>query len=78
MQRLRLGDVAAFENRQPVTAAKFIIKSSLFILLPGVFRLLKPEPTKDIQPIAHSSPRHIAKPHVARRILSPTRKMEDQ
>jgi len=31
-QRLRLGDVAAFENRQPVTAAKFINKSSLFIL----------------------------------------------
>jgi len=25
-QRLRLGDVAVFENRQPVTAAKFINK----------------------------------------------------
>ena len=37
-QRTRLGDVAAFENRQPVTAAKFINKSSLFILFcsPGV------------------------------------------
>ncbi len=33
---VRLGDVAVFENRQPVTAAKFITKSSLFILLPGV------------------------------------------
>jgi len=28
---VRLGDVVAFENRQPVTAAKFINKSSLFI-----------------------------------------------
>jgi hypothetical protein len=28
-------DVAAFENRQSVTAAKFIIHSSLFILLLG-------------------------------------------
>ena len=70
--------MAAFENRQPVTAAKFMIKSSLFILLPGVIRLPKPEPTKDIQPIVHSSPRHIAKPHVARRILSPAVKMEDE
>jgi hypothetical protein len=37
--RLRLGDVAVFENRQPVTAAKFINKSSLFIQLLGVIRL---------------------------------------
>jgi hypothetical protein len=29
----RLGEVAAFENRRPLTEAKFIIKSSLFILL---------------------------------------------
>ena len=64
--------------RQPITAAKFMIKSSLFIQLPGVFRLLKPKPTNDIQPIVYSSPRHIAKPHVARRILSPAMKMEDQ
>jgi hypothetical protein len=28
--------VAVFENRQPVTAAEFINKSSLFILLLGV------------------------------------------
>jgi len=34
-------DVAAFENRQPVTAAKFINKSSLFILLLGVIRRLE-------------------------------------
>jgi hypothetical protein len=39
--RLRIGDVAAFENRQPVTAAKFITKSSLFILLLGVIRRLE-------------------------------------
>ncbi len=44
MQRTRLGDVAVFENRQPVTAAKFITKSSLFILLLGVIRRLnRPE-----------------------------------
>jgi len=30
--------VAVFESRQPITAAKFIIKSSLFILLLGVVR----------------------------------------
>ena len=37
-QRTRLGDVAAFKNRQPVTAAKFITKSLLFNLLLGVIR----------------------------------------
>jgi hypothetical protein len=36
--------VAAFENRQPVTAAKFINKSSLFILLLGVIRRLELKP----------------------------------
>jgi hypothetical protein len=35
---VRLGDVVAFENRLPVTAAKFIYKCSLFILLTGVTR----------------------------------------
>ena len=38
---LRLGDVAAYENRQPVTIDKFINKSSLFILLLGVIRRLE-------------------------------------
>jgi len=33
--------VAVFENRQPVVVAKFINKSSLFILLLGVIRLLE-------------------------------------
>jgi len=46
-QRLRLGDVAAFENRQPVTAAKFINKSSLFILLPGFIRRLELKPNSE-------------------------------
>gem|GEM_PF-2668588 len=38
---VRLDDLAVFENRQPVTAAKFITKSSLFILLhrsPPIYR----------------------------------------
>ncbi len=34
LDRYEQGDVAVFENRQPVTAAKFITKGSLFILLP--------------------------------------------
>jgi hypothetical protein len=38
---LRLGDVMVFENRQPVIAAKFITKSSLFIQLPSVIRRLE-------------------------------------
>jgi len=33
--------VAVFKNRQPVTEAKFINKSSLFILMLIVIRLLK-------------------------------------
>jgi hypothetical protein len=33
--------MAVFENRQPVTADKFINKSSLFIRLPGVIRRLE-------------------------------------
>jgi hypothetical protein len=39
--------VAVFENRQPVTAAKFINKSSLFILLPGVIRRLELKPNSE-------------------------------
>jgi hypothetical protein len=37
-QPVWLGDVAVFENRQPLTAAKFIINSSMFILLLGLIR----------------------------------------
>jgi len=39
--------VAVFENRQPVTAAKFINKSLLFILLPGVICLLELKPNSE-------------------------------
>jgi len=52
MQRTRLGDVAVFENRQPVTA-KFIIKSSFFILLLGVIRPL------ELKPISVQKAEHI-------------------
>jgi hypothetical protein len=44
---VRLGDVVVFEDRQPVTAAKFITKSSLFILLPDVARRLHPKPNSE-------------------------------
>jgi len=40
--------VAVFENRQPVTAAKFITKSSLFILLLGVIRRLELKPNSEL------------------------------
>jgi hypothetical protein len=39
--------VAVLENRQPVTAAKFINKSSLFILLLGVIRRLELKPNSE-------------------------------
>ena len=38
--------MAVFENRQPVTDAKFITKSSLFILLLGVIRRLELKPIR--------------------------------
>jgi hypothetical protein len=40
-QRLRFGDVAAFENRPPGTAPKFINKNSLFIQMLGVIHRLE-------------------------------------
>jgi hypothetical protein len=39
--------VAVFENRQPVTAAKFINKSTLFVLLLGVIRRLELKPISE-------------------------------
>jgi hypothetical protein len=45
----RLCEVAAFENRQPVTEAKFINKNSLFILLLGVIRQLKLKPISELK-----------------------------
>jgi len=44
---VRLGDVAAFENRQSVTEAKFINKNSLFILLLSVIRRLELKPISE-------------------------------
>jgi hypothetical protein len=49
LQRTRLGDVAVFENRQPVTAAKFINKSSLFIQLLGVVSRLELKPNSELK-----------------------------
>jgi hypothetical protein len=46
-QQARVSDVAAFENRQPETAAKFINKSSLFILLLGVIHRLELKPKSE-------------------------------
>ena len=53
-----------FENRQPVTAAKFITKSSLFILLLKVIRLLEIMLNSEQKLRIYLSPRHIAKPPV--------------
>ena len=47
-----LGDVAVFENRLPVTAAKCLDKSSLLILLPGVICRLELMPINE--PIAEN------------------------
>jgi len=58
--------VAVFKNRQPVTAAKFINKSSLFILLLGVIRRLelKLVSKQKVENIFVAG--HIAKPPVIR------------
>jgi hypothetical protein len=39
--------VAVFENRQPVTADKFITKSPLFIQLLGIIRRLELKPISE-------------------------------
>ena len=44
-----LGDVVVFENRQLLTAAKFINKNSLLILLPGVIQLLELKPISELK-----------------------------
>jgi len=52
--------------RLPVTDAKYITKSSLFILLPGVIRQAGTEAQQRTKkPGIYSSARHIAKPLVA-------------
>ncbi len=61
----RLGYVATFENCQLVTAAKFINKSSLFILLFGLIRRLELKPNSEQKAENIFVARHIAKPPVA-------------
>jgi hypothetical protein len=56
--------VTVFENRQPVTAAKFINKSSLSILLLGVIRRLEQKPNSEQKVENIFVARHIAKPPV--------------
>ena len=56
------GDLAVFENRQPVTAAKFITKSSLSILLLGVIRRLELKLNSEQKVENKFVARHIAKP----------------
>jgi hypothetical protein len=56
--------VAVFENCQSVIAAKFINKSSLFILLLGVIRLLKLKLIGEQKVENIFVARHIAKPPV--------------
>ena len=52
------------KNRLTGTAAKFINKSSLFILLTGLIRPLELRPNSEQKLSIYSSPRHIAKPNV--------------
>jgi len=49
----------------PSTEAKFIIKSSLFILLPGFVRRLELKPISNKKLRIYSSPHHISKPPAA-------------
>jgi hypothetical protein len=53
--------VAVFENRQLVTAAKFITKSSLSILLLDIIRRLGLKLNSEQKAEKYSSLRHIAK-----------------
>jgi hypothetical protein len=45
--------LAVFKNRQPLTDAKFITKSSLVILLPGIISRL------ELKPISEQKGEHI-------------------
>jgi len=65
-QRTRLGDVAVFENRQPVTAAKFVNKSLLLVLLPGVISRLELKSNSEQKAEHIFVAPHIAKPNVVR------------
>jgi hypothetical protein len=57
--------VAAFENRQPLTEAKFITESSLFNLLLGIIRRLELKPNSEQKVENMFVARHIAKPPVS-------------
>jgi len=61
--------VAVFENRPPVTAAKFINQSSLFVLLVGVIRRLEYKPISEQKAEHIFFARHIAKPNVVRSFI---------
>ena len=61
--------MAVFENRQPVTATKFINKSSLFILLFGVIRRLELKPNNEQKAENIFFTRHIVKPPVVCRLF---------
>lgn len=56
--------MAAFENRRPVTAAKFINKNSLFILLLGVIHRLELKLISEQKAENIFAACHIAKPPV--------------
>ena len=60
-KRSGLVDVAAFENRQLLIAAKFINISSLFILLPGVIRRKELKRLANNKMSMYSSPPNINK-----------------
>ncbi len=64
LQRLRFGNVAVFEKRQPVTEAKFINKSSLFILLLGVILRLELKPIRQTKSRGFVRRPAIAKPPI--------------
>ena len=64
VQRIRLSDVAVFENRQSVTEDKFITKSSLFILLLIFVRRLELKLINKQKFEIIFVTRHIAKPPV--------------
>jgi len=53
--------MAAFENRQPATAAKFTTKSLLFIVLLGII-LPELKPNGELMLRVYSSPRHSGNP----------------
>jgi len=65
-----LGDLAALEFLPPVTDAKFINKSSLFIQLLGVIRRLELKPIKEQKLRIYLTPHNIAKPRVSRGFIS--------